>query len=240
MLSNDDGWDYSITGIVANCKENETAIKSTLKELQEFGYLEVIKKNPNSQIATIHYEYIVHEQPVKHQEVGDQEVGFLPLDDQPLEKQGQINTNKRNTKIRNLLSKDSTEFIERVESRSRKPNLFQKCMQMIDDFTDNIELQENLKEFFNRCKENAQEANQPFYSNTFQGKLNKLKQLSTDTKEQNRIVLQTLDEGWNGFYPLKQEAPSKKPISTDVGHTVHRADKDRLRRAIKDGTAEKF
>ena len=43
MLSNDDDWDYSIAGIVANCKESEVAIKSALKELQEFGYLEVKK-----------------------------------------------------------------------------------------------------------------------------------------------------------------------------------------------------
>ena len=40
MLSLPDSWDYSISGLVPICKENETEIKSILKELEEFGYLE--------------------------------------------------------------------------------------------------------------------------------------------------------------------------------------------------------
>ena len=40
MLSLPDNWDYSISGLVSICKENETEIKSILKELEEFGYLE--------------------------------------------------------------------------------------------------------------------------------------------------------------------------------------------------------
>ena len=38
MLSLPDDWDYSISGLVSICKENETAIKNTLKELEKFGY----------------------------------------------------------------------------------------------------------------------------------------------------------------------------------------------------------
>ena len=40
ILSLPDNWDYSISGLVSICKENETEIKSILKELEEFGYLE--------------------------------------------------------------------------------------------------------------------------------------------------------------------------------------------------------
>ena len=38
MLSLPDDWDYSINGLVAICKENETSIKNTLEELKKFGY----------------------------------------------------------------------------------------------------------------------------------------------------------------------------------------------------------
>jgi uncharacterized phage protein (TIGR02220 family) len=63
MLSLPDNWDYSIAGLVAICKENETSIKSALDELKEFGYLEVIKKMPNeTKTGRIEYEYIVYEQ----------------------------------------------------------------------------------------------------------------------------------------------------------------------------------
>lgn len=43
MLSNVDDWDYSINGLVAVCKENKDAIRSTLKELQKYHYLEIEK-----------------------------------------------------------------------------------------------------------------------------------------------------------------------------------------------------
>ena len=36
MLSLPENWDYSINGLVAICKENQSAINSTLKELKEY------------------------------------------------------------------------------------------------------------------------------------------------------------------------------------------------------------
>jgi hypothetical protein len=41
MLSLPEDWDYSINGLIAICKENGTAVISALKELKEFGYLEI-------------------------------------------------------------------------------------------------------------------------------------------------------------------------------------------------------
>ena len=31
-----DDWDYSIAGLVAICKENETAVKTAMKELKDY------------------------------------------------------------------------------------------------------------------------------------------------------------------------------------------------------------
>lgn len=42
MLSLPDDWDYSIAGLVAICKENETEIKNILEELQKFGYIKIV------------------------------------------------------------------------------------------------------------------------------------------------------------------------------------------------------
>ena len=39
MLSLPEDWDYSIKGLVSICKENETAVRSALKELETNGYL---------------------------------------------------------------------------------------------------------------------------------------------------------------------------------------------------------
>lgn len=94
MLSLHDEWDYSIAGLCAICKENQSAIKSTLGELKKFGYLTITKLMPNeTESGRIEYEYNIFEQPQK-QEVEKQGLENLPLDNQPLENQRQYNTNQ--------------------------------------------------------------------------------------------------------------------------------------------------
>ena len=91
MLSLPDNWNYTIAGLVSICKENETAIKSALDELKEFGYLEIIKKFPNeTQTGRIEYEYIVYEKPKKNKNQGVENLW--------VGNQGQLNTKELNTK----------------------------------------------------------------------------------------------------------------------------------------------
>lgn len=96
MLSLPADWDYSISGLVAICKENESAIKSTLSELKEFGYLKVTKKMPNeTTTGRIEYTYDIYEQPQEKQGVEKQDIENLPLEDQDIENQGQLNTDNK-------------------------------------------------------------------------------------------------------------------------------------------------
>lgn len=107
MLSLPEEWDYSIAGLVAICQENETAIKSALSELKQFGYIEIIKLMPNeTSTGRIDYVYNIYEKP--KQEGKKQGTEILPLENQALEilaleNQGQLNTNNKitNNKITN-------------------------------------------------------------------------------------------------------------------------------------------
>lgn len=97
MLSLPEDWDYSINGLVSICKESELAVKNALKELKEFGYLEVVKLMPNeTDSGRLEYVYNIYEKPVNTTQ--KQEVENQPLEMQEVEKQGQLNTNKQNTK----------------------------------------------------------------------------------------------------------------------------------------------
>lgn len=101
MLSLPDTWDYSIAGLVAINKEEETSIKSALKELQEFEYLKVTKLMPNkTKTGRIEYIYDIYEQPYGKQ--GVENLG--------VENQGQLNINKLNIedikKIKEILDYD--------------------------------------------------------------------------------------------------------------------------------------
>lgn len=64
MLSLPDDWKYSIRGLASISKEGEKAIKSTLDELKEHGYLVVTKHAPKTGESHFSYEYDVFERPI--------------------------------------------------------------------------------------------------------------------------------------------------------------------------------
>ena len=100
ILSLPDDWDFSVKGLASLCKEGEQTINTILKELKEFGYLEVKKLLPNeTSSGRIEYEYIVYEVPQKQEKQDHKKQGVVL---QGVEKQGvvfcgQQNTNKLNT-----------------------------------------------------------------------------------------------------------------------------------------------
>lgn len=93
MLSLPDNWDYSIAGLVAISKENETAVKSALNELKDNNYVVVTKENPTkSNGGRIKYTYEVYEEPYK-QKIEKQDTENLGVERQQVETHGQLNTN---------------------------------------------------------------------------------------------------------------------------------------------------
>lgn len=98
MLSLPETWDYSISGLVAISKENETAITTALAELKNNGYLIITKLMPNqTKSGRIEYIYDIYEAP--KQAGKKQDLENLPLEILQVEKRKQINNNdKINTK----------------------------------------------------------------------------------------------------------------------------------------------
>lgn len=107
MLSLPENWDYTVAGLVMINKENETAIKSALKELAEFGYLVITKLMPNqTESGRIEYIYDIYEkpQPAGTQAIEKQGIENLGLENQAVENQPQYNTN--NELLNHKVNKD--------------------------------------------------------------------------------------------------------------------------------------
>ena len=140
MLSLPDNWDYSIAGLVAINKENESAIKSTLDELKEFGYLIVTKLMPN-ETTTGRYEYIyeIYEKPQK-QEGKKQGVENLGVEILGVENQGQYNTNNKilNNKINNNITTTIYDVVEQNFNRTLTPIEYQKIEEWLLYYQPNI------------------------------------------------------------------------------------------------------
>lgn len=122
MLSLPDNWDYSIRGLVAINKENESSIKSTLEELKKFGYLKITKLLPNqTKSGRIEYIYDIFE---KKQEGKKQGVENLGVEFLEVENQVQYNINNKilnNKKLNNINNNNIYDFIEENFGRTLNP-----------------------------------------------------------------------------------------------------------------------
>ena len=119
-------------------------------------------------------------------------------------------TNKDNTNVlsaaepRDVKTDDSflqypTKSVSTEKKKEKKPNLYSSCINAINEFTDDEEVRECLKDFLNMRLANK---DKPFGANTFKGMLKKLRTL-TDSKEMCiKIIQQATDRCYLTFYPL--------------------------------------
>lgn len=56
-----DDWNYSLNGLCAICKESQTSIRSALKELESFHYLQ--RNRQQNEKGHFIYEYVIYETP---------------------------------------------------------------------------------------------------------------------------------------------------------------------------------
>jgi protein-arginine kinase activator protein McsA len=147
-----------------------------------------------------------------------------------------ISNNKKtiNKTISNDIVEQHTIFSDDVIEKPKKKNQYQKCMDMIDEYTTDSTLRKKLAECYKLFTENSRDIGRPFYANNFKGKLNVLSGLASDVATQIKIVDNTLQNGWNGFYELKQEQKRKSSSRytvdqpTDIGYTADKADKEHI------------
>lgn len=98
MLSLPDGWNFSISGLSTLSSDGESAVRATLKELENNGYLKRNKVRCNGKITD--WEYIVYEQ-----KTANNSVDAKPVVENPhVDSSTQLNTKEINTKELNTFS----------------------------------------------------------------------------------------------------------------------------------------
>lgn len=176
MLSLPDNWDYSIAGLVAISKENETAVKSALNELKDNNYVVVTKENPTkSNGGRIKYTYEVYEEPHK-QRVDGQGLENLGVECQQVEIHGQLstnglstdelNTNKQSTErlntekvhtstnvdgeVHTSVSEKQTARVTRQDMQAKKDDMLNRFSEICDNSIENKTVGEVVKNAFCR------------------------------------------------------------------------------------------
>lgn len=87
VLSLPDDWHYSISGLVAICKESETSVKSAIEELKDHHYLTVERILPNKDNnGRFEYVYTFYENPQEETPLGKKQgTENLPIEILPIE-----------------------------------------------------------------------------------------------------------------------------------------------------------
>lgn len=112
MLSLPPDWDFTLTGLVTLSKDNVTAVRTALKELQEFGYLVITKSYPGeTESGRIEYDYTVYEFPQVEEK--------QPVENLYVENQTQLSTQELSTKNKELLD---TKVSNRGFSKPKQEN----------------------------------------------------------------------------------------------------------------------
>ena len=159
VLSLPEGWDYSIRGLVSLVKEEERAVKSTLKELKDAGYLQVIKTAPRAGINFYTYEYTFFEQPQKEslhtetvQSVGVQSVGVqsVGVQNSPVYKYKE-EVNKEEVSKDNIYTADNAaEPEQKHKPTPKKLNKLQEFSNAVIDQFENLETKDQIAVWFKR------------------------------------------------------------------------------------------
>lgn len=198
MLSLPDDWDYSINGLCSICKENATAIRSTLAELETFDYL--IRERSRDENGKFDYVYNIFEKPQTAGQRAEKPRLEKPHAENPYAgNRTQLNTNKLNT------NKSNTDISSIKQERKKESGSFDK---MIANYSNgNQDIAELLKEWLKVRK--AKRA--AMTDKAIELNLNKLDRLATESRMSvPEYLREVICRGWQAFYPISNYQPRQQ------------------------------
>lgn len=122
--------------------------------------------------------------------------------------------NKKDIENTNVFSTHSDEQMFLSDSpKPKRKNLYQQCVDLINDFTEDKEVRELLVDYLKVRLEQGK----CFGANTFKGMLKKLRKLTESKAEVLQIIQQAIDRQYLTFYPVKTMGRKKEFESLEVG-----------------------
>ena len=188
MLSLPDEWHYSVKGLKAICKESINTINGILQELEENGYLLRNRIYCNGKISE--WEYVIFESKEKKK---------LYLENLDIKNEDIENQDIENEDVYKYTKQSSTKGLSTKKSNTK--GYKETLSSVINEYTDNEELRECLKEFVEMRKAGQKGM---FTVSALKRNLTKLDTLAVNDGAKIDIVNQTIEYTYKGFYPLKE------------------------------------
>ena len=229
MLSLPDTWDYSVSGLASLSSDGETSVRSAVKELEGRQYLKRTPVREGGKI--VDWEYDIYEVPSENPQVENPQVESPPLENTDNKVLTQVSTNKKNKNI---------EFSFGGKPTEKKPNLFTKCVNLIDSYPFNDEMRKLLIEYL---QFRISVKDKPLYANMWKGMLSKLRELTddhgyTDCRLCKSIIIQSIERGYLSFYPIS--SGSNSTGAWEKGISSEQYTDEELKQLDKEGEEEWF
>lgn len=199
MLSNDEGWDYTVAGIVSVMKENRDAINSALCELEDYGYLTRQQiRDATGKFTDV--EYLITEK---------------PFTENPLS----VNPQQINNNINKELKEKS---LPKGKEEQAPPEVKNKSYKAIFENPSNVYIKEALRKFIDDCENR----NIRFRAITVEKFASILRENAKDDPAlAMAMVKQSIDRGWKSIYPLKKYYNGNTDKKEAVSIPVSKEDK---------------
>lgn len=174
MLSLPDEWDYSEMGLVSCLKENRSAIRAALKELETLGYLvRGQERLANGKMGGA--VYTVYENPLSENRTSEKRMS---------EKRMSENHTQIKTKV---IKKDKVSTDERNTKAHKGPK---------------VDCSPALAEALTDFEEHRKKLRKPMTEKAKSLLLSKLSKLGRTDEEKIAILNQSIENGWQGVFPL--------------------------------------
>ena len=211
ILSLPDDWNYSIEGLKSICRENETAIKSALNELKEFGYLVVTKLPPSKKNGgKFEYVYNIYEVP---QDAENQDIENQDIENQDIENQGVENLPIENHPLYKILNKPNTKELNTKELNTKEKRKKEERKRGYDEILSEIE-PKDLRDLYLEYIKMRKLIKSPMTDRALAMLISRVDKIEPDNIERKKQMLETaIMNNWKNVYPIKDEekAEEKEP-----------------------------
>lgn len=185
-LSLPEDWNYSLNGLCAICKESQTSIRSALKELEKFNYLE--RKRQKDDKGQFVYEYILYEVPYS---------GFVHTDNQHTQKQDTEKVHTEN--IRQQSNEKQSTDKQIIDKENKEKDIEHILISSVNN--------DELRELYRDYIAMRSEMNAPLNARGLKMLITRCERLSKNNIKVQKLLLEnSILNGWkNVFLPTETE-----------------------------------
>lgn len=215
MLSLPPEWDYSVAGLAAICREGMTAIRASLKELEQNHYL--IRERKNNEKGYFVYEYILKEIPeppckenlhtvTTHTEEGHTEEAYA--DAAQTENRTQIKKEelKKDLLKKDLVNKEKSKGLSELQAD-------EILMELVSD--------QELRDMYHEYILMREEIGAPLTQRSLKLLIARCERLSEfDVGMQKAMIEQSCLQQWKSVYPPSKNEKGKNAMLEDFGRVL--------------------